>query len=283
MFPVDLTDRNKLKAALQDYLSMGVCPVASERQPGPMTGVDVRVSLPDGSAFEAPGRVIQRTGDGFLVQLETTVDLGALEGMCEQEEDSFESTDDFEEEDTAPGDDATPGPEAVPDETAPPEAGVAAQLKPPEDEDESAPLTGYETDYSDAYQRIRKLPMVEKQKLARKANKTIRGLLIRDHQKPLHIMVIKNPKITLDEVVEYSRMPGLSAEALKYVAQNRTWVANRTVAFNVVKNPSTPMTIAIGLLSKLSPNEQRQVAKSTSIRVPIAIAARKLLFGGRGR
>ncbi len=277
MFPVDLTDRDKLRAALQDYLSMGVCPVASEEKPGPMTGVDVRVSLPDGSAFELPGRVIQQTGEGFLVQLERTVDLGALGQMCEEQEDSFEETDDFHEEDTVPGEEADPGEEVAP------ESGEKAQLKPPEEEDDAAPLTGYETDYSDAYQRIRKLPMVEKQKLARKANKTIRGLLIRDHQKPLHILVIKNPKVTLDEVVEYSRMPGLSAEALKYVAQNRTWISNRTVTFNVVKNPSTPVTIAIGLLSKLGPSEQRQIAKSSSIRVPITIAARKILFGGRGR
>ena len=281
MFPVDLTDPERLKAALQDYLSMGVCPVASEEQPGPMTGVDLRVTLPDGSAFEAPGRVIQQTGDGFLVQLETTVDLGALEGMCEQDNEFLE------EEDTEPGDMAPAADSETETETeseSETEANTTEQLRPEEEEADDEPaLTGNETDYSDAYQRIRKLPMVEKQKLARKANKTIRGLLIRDHQKPLHIMVIKNPRITLDEVAEYSRMPGMSAEALKYIAQNRTWLANPTVTFNVVKNPSTPMTIAIGLLNKLAPNSLRQIAKSSNIRVPIAQAARKQLFGGRGR
>ena len=281
MFPVDLTDPERLKAALQDYLSMGVCPVASEEQPGPMTGVDLRVTLPDGSAFEAPGRVIQQTGDGFLVQLETTVDLGALEGMCEQDNEFLE------EEDTEPGDMAPAADSETETETeseSETEANTTEQLRPEEEEADDEPaLTGNETDYSDAYQRIRGLPMVEKQKLARKANKTIRGLLIRDHQKPLHIMVIKNPRITLDEVAEYSRMPGMSAEALKYIAQNRTWLANPTVTFNVVKNPSTPMTIAIGLLNKLAPNSLRQIAKSSNIRVPIAQAARKQLFGGRGR
>jgi len=140
-------------------------------------------------------------------------------------------------------------------------------------------LTGYESDHSDVYKHIADLPMGEKRRLARYGNKTVRQLLLKDPNKTLHVLVVKNVKVSLDEAMEYSKRPNLSREALKFMAQKRTWTQSRQFLFNLVRNPSTPVDVAIRMLNKLGTNELRIVAKSASIRMPISAAARKLLFG----
>lgn len=140
-------------------------------------------------------------------------------------------------------------------------------------------VTGNETESSDLYMQIRELSMNEKQRLARYGRKTARQLLIREANKNLHMMVFRNPKITLDEVAEYTKIPSLSQEALKMAAQNRSWTSSRQVALNIVRNPSTPLPVALNLMPRLSTQDLRVIARSTSVRMPVANHAKKLLFG----
>lgn len=142
----------------------------------------------------------------------------------------------------------------------------------------SAGVTGIESEYSDLYKRINELSIREKRALARQGGKTARTLLIKDSNKTLHMFVIMNPKLSLEEVEEYSKLPGLSAEAIRHISKNRTWMASRTLVFNLVRNPATPVDIAVGLLPRLGTSEWRVLTNTSSIRAAIAAGARKLLF-----
>lgn len=144
---------------------------------------------------------------------------------------------------------------------------------------ESDKLTGKESESSDLYMRVRNLSIHEKRQLARHGNKVARQLLIRDSNKAIHPFVIANPKVTLDEITEYAKIPNLAVEALKMMVQNTQWLKSRSVVFNLVRNPSLPVELAVKLLPRLGTNELRIVAHSGGIRTPVQAAARKLILG----
>jgi len=145
---------------------------------------------------------------------------------------------------------------------------------------DDAEVTGKETESSDVYARIKNLSLPEKQKLARYGKRTVRQLLIRDPNKNLHRLVVGNPDVGLDEITEYSAYPGLSKEAIEFIAQNRTWLASRQLVFNLVRNPSTPVELAVRLVPRLGPNEWRWLARPGAVREPIAAAARRQIIEG---
>lgn len=141
-------------------------------------------------------------------------------------------------------------------------------------------VSGKESDSSDVYARIKGLTLPEKQRLARHGRRTVRQLLVRDSNKNLHRLVVANPDVGLEEIAEYSAYPGLSKEAIEFIAQNRTWLSSRQIVFNLVRNPSTPIELAARLVPRLGPNEWRWLARPGSVRTPIAAAARKQIVEG---
>lgn len=146
-----------------------------------------------------------------------------------------------------------------------------------------AKVNGTESDASAVYADIPGLPIAEKRKLARQGNKTVRQLLMKDINKGLHVLVASNPRIGLDEALDYSKRPGIAPDALKALSQNRTFLNSRQFIFNLVRNPKTPVDIAVRLLPRLNLNEWRILAKAGSVRTPISAAARKLVVQKLGK
>lgn len=126
--------------------------------------------------------------------------------------------------------------------------------------------------------RIREMSSAEKQKLARQGKRVARRILVRDNDKTIHKYVLFNPEIQLDEVIEYTRWNGLSAEAIEFITTNRQWMESRDVVYNIVRNPSTPTEIAVRLLIKLTPNDWRMFVRPGVVRPAVMNQARKLLF-----
>jgi len=152
-------------------------------------------------------------------------------------------------------------------------AGRAGSRTPPS----AATVTGRETEYSDVYAKVKDLPLGEKQKLARHGRKTVRQILMRDPTKTLQRLVLTNPDILLDEVLEYANWPGLSKEALECIAQNPAWTSSRMVLLALVKNPSSPVDLAVRLVPRLGPAEWRLLTRTGVVRTPVTNAARKCL------
>lgn len=126
--------------------------------------------------------------------------------------------------------------------------------------------------------KIASLTLEQKRQVARKGGKAARKLLVNDPEKSLHALVILNPEIGLEEVEEYSQLPALSAEAIRHIVHNRSWMNSRAVVFNLVRNPSTPLDIAAALCAKLGPTEWKFLMQAPDVKTPVAAVARKLLL-----
>jgi hypothetical protein len=146
-----------------------------------------------------------------------------------------------------------------------------AQLAEPEEAEEEAPKGSLS-------ERLKAMSVPEKMQLALAGSRDERAGLFRDNNKMLHVFVLKNPRIGLDEVQAAAKMPQLSPEALKMIAEHREWSGNPIVASALVRNPKTPLPLALKLLDRVPMTDLRAIAKGGA-REQVVHAARKKVVG----
>ena len=112
---------------------------------------------------------------------------------------------------------------------------------------------------------------------ARYGTKDERMRIIRGPDRSLHRFVVQNPGLGLDEVTAIAKSSTVGTEILKFIADRREWSGRAEVAIALVRNPKTPMPIAINALAHITNSDLRQIAKTSSVRMPIVKAARKRL------
>lgn len=122
------------------------------------------------------------------------------------------------------------------------------------------------------------LSLQEKMHLAMSCDRDLRFQLLRDPNKQLHPLVVKNPRIGLEEVQWAARMTTLNPEALKIIAEHPEWGTNPGIVAALVRNPRTPLPVAVRLVPKLPVAELRAIARSQG-RPQIVQAAKRALMG----
>jgi hypothetical protein len=120
------------------------------------------------------------------------------------------------------------------------------------------------------------LSLQEKMHLALSCDREMRFALLRDPNKQLHPMVMKNPRIGLDEVAWAARSSTLNPDALKLIAEHPEWGQNASIAAALVRNATTPVPVALKLLARLPAAELRAIAKSQG-RPQLVQAAKRLV------
>ena len=127
----------------------------------------------------------------------------------------------------------------------------------------------------------RKLTMMsvgEKIQQALHGNRDVRQLLMKDRAGPVQSSLVRNPKITLDEIQALARAPHLSPETAETLAQHPSYGLSPQIALALVRNPRTPLPTATQLITRLLPSDLRAVAKGTGVRTQVAAAARNRLI-----
>ena len=171
---------------------------------------------------------------------------------------------------------ATPGVGVAVIFVGPPAAldALAARLREPEAEPEEGAGEGIQQ--NSVRQRLAQLSPPQKMALALQCGREERHHLLRDNNKVLHAYVLRNPRIGTDEVQAAARLNTLSPEALKAISEHPEWGQNPTICAALVRNPKTPIAIALQLLPRVPLNDVRAIAKGAA-RQQIVVAARKLL------
>jgi hypothetical protein len=79
--------------------------------------------------------------------------------------------------------------------------------------------------------------------------------------------------------VQYAaKSPNLAPDAIKLIAEHKEWGTNTTVCTALVRNPKTPVPIALKLLERVPMSELRAIAKGGA-RDQIVHAARRKVAG----
>ncbi|MGM0576430.1 MAG: PilZ domain-containing protein [Myxococcota bacterium] len=260
-YEVDLSDRDRLRHARAHNLAAGGLRVVASDDPPLLSTVRVRVRLPRGEDTTLDGRVVNRApaGDGFFVHFEPGSGLDGLLGAIDRALEAPEH----------PGGDDGDG-EETRDGRPPPLSAASTHTAAWEliDPASHVPL----------HKQVSDLPVNDRIRLARRANRPVRRLLARDIEKRVHLGVVKNPKVKLDEIAEFSRMAGLSAVALEWLASQGRYTRRRDILMNLVLNPSTPGRTARKLLDRLNQRELIRVLRSPRAKEPIKREVKRRLM-----
>jgi hypothetical protein len=115
------------------------------------------------------------------------------------------------------------------------------------------------------YQKISKMTIPQKIKLALKGNKSARMYLIRDPNKQISTSVLSNPKITEDEISFIVKNKSTPEHIIREIGKNNTWINNYSIAKDMVFNPKTPLDISMNLLGRLSISDIEKLTKSRDV------------------
>jgi len=126
-------------------------------------------------------------------------------------------------------------------------------------------------------QRVVRMSIAEKIKLATKGNKEARGYLLRDSNKLVAVAAIRSPKVTDPEILAIANSRQAHDDVLRVVYANREWVKLYPVKLALVKNPKVPLPIAMKFLSTLRESEIREIARDKNVPSGVQLMARKAM------
>lgn len=126
------------------------------------------------------------------------------------------------------------------------------------------------------YQSIQQMGVSEKVKLASLGNKEIRKILIKDSSKIVQVAVVKNPKITEEEIERIASSRVVDKEVLRIIQTSREWMKNYQVKLASVKNPKTPLQGAMRMISHLRIKDIKDLMGSKNVPNPLRVVAKRL-------
>ena len=114
-------------------------------------------------------------------------------------------------------------------------------------------------------QRILRMSVSEKIKLATLGNKEARTLLLRDSNKLVCMAAAISPRITEGEVMTLANSKTTNADVLRYIYGNRELVRNYALKLSLVKNPKVPLPTALRFMQTLQERDIKELARDRNV------------------
>src|SRR5438270_9125256 len=112
-----------------------------------------------------------------------------------------------------------------------------------------------------AWDRMRSLSQMEKLLLAVKADRSERALLAQDNDPRVLLSLLRNPRLTVDEVARLAKSSFLTYQIADVIMKTGQWMANLDVRLGLIHNAKTPPAFAMRILPTLPESEVRSIAR----------------------
>lgn len=129
------------------------------------------------------------------------------------------------------------------------------------------------------WDRLRSLTRVEKLILAAKADRVERMVLAQDSDPQVLYSLLKNPRLTADEVIRIAKSPFLTFQTAEAMMKSTQWFSNLEVRVALVHNAKTPPAFALRILPTLPESEVRNISRGAATSMALKVAALKRLQG----
>src|SRR2546423_3955360 len=131
---------------------------------------------------------------------------------------------------------------------------------------------------ANAWDRMRSLSQMEKLLLAVKADRSERALLVQDNDPRVLLSLLRNPRLTVDEVVRVAKSSFLTFQVADVILKASQWMGSLDVRVALIHNPKTPPAFAMRILPTLPEAEMRAIARGGT-NMALKTAALRLLQG----
>lgn len=131
--------------------------------------------------------------------------------------------------------------------------------------------------------RILRMGMKDRVKLALKGDREARNILIRDPNRIVAQAVIANAKITEQEIEKVAAMRSVPEDVLRQIAINRNWARNYAIMHNLARNPRTPIANVISILTRLQLRDLQAMTKNRNVSDSVRKQSLRLVTARQGR
>jgi hypothetical protein len=112
------------------------------------------------------------------------------------------------------------------------------------------------------WDRIRALSQMEKLLLAVKADRTERALLLQDNDPRVLLSLLRNPRLTVDEVARLAKSSFLNYQIADVIMKTTQWMASLDIRLGLIHNAKTPPAFSLRILPTLPESEVRSIARA---------------------
>lgn len=127
-----------------------------------------------------------------------------------------------------------------------------------------------------AWDRMRGLSQMEKILLAVKAERSERAMLLQDNDPRVLLSLLRNPRITVDEVARLAKSSFLNFQIAEVIMKTTQWMASLDVRLGLIHNPKTPQAFGLRILPTLPDQDVRAIARAGTNMALKQAALRKL-------
>jgi hypothetical protein len=127
-------------------------------------------------------------------------------------------------------------------------------------------------------QRVLRMSVAEKIKLATLGNKEARTLLLRDSNKLVCMAAVTSPRITDGEVMVLANSRTLNSDVLRHIYSNREYLKIYAIKMSVVKNPKVPLPTALKFMYTLQEKDIKELARDRNVPQTIQAQAKAWLM-----
>ena len=127
-------------------------------------------------------------------------------------------------------------------------------------------------------QRIMRMSVSQKVKLATLGNKEARAILLRDSNKLVCMAAATSPRMTDGEILGLANSRTVNADVLRYIYSNREFTRVYAVKSSLVKNPKVPLPTALRMMLTLQEKDIKELARDRNVPQTIQSQAKAWLM-----
>ena len=135
-------------------------------------------------------------------------------------------------------------------------------------------------DAGTVWDRLRGMTPPQKMALATKADRVTRAVMLQDSDPMVLFVLLKNPRLEIDEVVRAAKSSALGFQAAELILKTAQWSGSLEVRVALIHNPKLPLPLALRILPSLPEAEVRLIAKGAATSAPLKAAALRRLMAG---
>ncbi len=113
--------------------------------------------------------------------------------------------------------------------------------------------------------RVLKMGMKDRVKLAMKGDREARNILIRDPNRIVSQAVVQNPRITEQEMERIASMRSIAEDVLRSIANDRQWSRSYSIVHSLARNPRTPIANVLNILSRLQLRDLKALSANKNV------------------
>ncbi len=127
-------------------------------------------------------------------------------------------------------------------------------------------------------QRVMKMSVSEKIKLATLGNREARAILLRDSNRLVCMAAVTSPRITDGEILGLANSRTANGDVLRYIYSNREFLKTYAVKISLVKNPKVPLPTALKMMYTLQEKDIKELSRDRNVPQTIQAQARVWLM-----